>query len=970
MTASTAVASWPIRPALDDADGLSKVALAEDKDGDEDGSRPRSMDVADMMKQLARTQTTVAPGNGATAAIVQFATGSTLLPQNLADMVTNLALLARVSLKSTAFFIEVILETAKYGTGMGLGLTRRALISAVGTARAIHALKSGEQWDAQNVGRSPTYGVKDLVRKDQSSAFLSVLDKYTALGVYLIHHSFTLAELFAQSGFYLAESSIKAGLSAADESVRVLDGIFGSNETSRALSSFIGLLKRELGGNDPFVTQAVGGIRALGSLTKAITTFAVLQNATYRRTAKTQKTRVLYDCIVLGETEMKSWRAQLVGPGNFVKSALQHQQQQQKLDMPPAFPGNIPSRTSSALRNDGSLSNRREERKRRSIGSIRSAFSPSSMARPRSIFMGGEDDLDLAEMGRSYDSSEQRLPRNTSGLEEPMVLLDELDYLVGAAEEDDVQSSNGHASPNGTVVAAAELRDDELTEDLREILQQSDQQELEEGLVLGQLRQEAGPSGTRRPRDVKRIFRRKGRGRDGGAIYEITTETTEVIEETTTTTTTTTMNNRRPQQSRKDSKSLRFPNPFNAFGSSERNERSLPPPPIPSPVNDQETGRESFGDDDWMEVERSMKNSTISPSVEQAEFSSIPEMPNGKPAEMSVATVSRKQTLERPDESRQRVQEVVRTMTRKLIQRKQIVQQVHIQDEEVEESELYSPTSSPKTSIKRKGLDSPKAVSDAGTATPPMPTAATMQGRNGQDIGSGLNRALHWTKSSLKGGNEGVTKSRSDLHPNDRHAAVNSVKMPLQPIHPKTPAKEMKKDDKHSRKKPQIDKDLPAPPLPMPSVTSLAQGSGHNASHETPSMRRKRRPRAPSIGSIRSFASRTHTHTQSTTTTTTDGAEEGSEGAPGAFPRQHLVKNLRRFSRHSSAAYGQNVMRVLGIGDGQYLFADTRERSANIFSYAHHVGIPPNNVLLSSYCEGAGTPFHSESELLSLIACH
>lgn len=933
MEAPSAVARWPSRPALNDADGLSKMALVGGDHDNEDESR-RSMDVAETLKQLAQTQAQVAPGSGASAAIVQFATGSTLLPQNLADMVTNLALLARVSLKSTAFFIEVILETAKYGTGMGLGLTRRALISAVGTARAIHALKNGEQWDAQNVGRSPTYGVKELVRKEQSSAFLSVLDKYTALGVYLIHHTFTLAELFAQSGFYLAGTSIKAGLGAADESVRILDGIFGSNETSRALSSFIGLLKRELGGNDPLVVQAGGGIRALGALTKAITTFAVVQNATYRRTAKTQKTRVLYDCIVLGETEMKSWRAQLVGPGNFVKSALQQH------DGPPALPGPIPSRTSSVLRNDGSLSGRREERKRRSMGSIRSAL--SSMARPRSIFAGGDEDLDLEDIEQSYDASAHRLPRDASGLEEPMGLLDDLDYLVGAVEEDDPISS-GQATPNGTVIAAAELRDDELTEDMREILQQSDQADLERGLVLGQLRQEAGPNGNTRPRDVKRIFRRKGKGRDGGAIYEITTETTEVIEETTTTTTTTTKD-RRPQQPRKDSKSLRFPNPFNAF-SSERAERTVPPS-----SNGNESGRRSSEEEDWMEVERSMRNSSLSPIVDES-MTSIPEAPNGKPAETSIATVSRKQTLERPDESKQRVQEVVRTMTRRLIQKRRVVQQVHIQDEEVEDSEMES-GSSPRLASKRKDFDSPMTASDAGTATP----VAASQARNGQDIGTGLNRALHKAKSSLKGGGG---NTRHNLHPED--AASVSQKTPLQPISPRTPSKDAKREEKPFRKKPQIDKDLPAPP---PGTAGVTQNSMTGASYDSASMRRKRRSRAPSIGSIRSFASRTHTHTQSTTTTTTDGAEEGPEGAPGAFPRQHLVKNLRRFSRHSSAAYGQNVMRVLGIGDGQYFFADTRERSANIFSYAHHVGIPPNNVLLSSYCEGANTPFHSESELL------
>ena len=244
-----------------------------------------------------------------------------LLPQNVADMVTNLALLARVSIKSTAFFIEVILEAAKYSTGMGLGLTRRALISAVGTARAVHALKNGEEWDAKAAGRSGESGVKALARVNQKAAYLSVLDKYTALGVYLIHHTFTLAELFAQSGFYLADQSIKAGLSAADESVRVIDGIFGSNETSRALSSFITMVKSELRDDEMLTRQTGGGLWTIAALTKALTTFAILQNATFRRTARTQKTRVLYDCLVLGRSRDKElessdcWIGQLCQKG-------------------------------------------------------------------------------------------------------------------------------------------------------------------------------------------------------------------------------------------------------------------------------------------------------------------------------------------------------------------------------------------------------------------------------------------------------------------------------------------------------------------------------------------------------------------------------------------------------------------------------------------------------------------------------
>ncbi len=76
---------------------------------------------------------------GASGALIRYATASPLLPQKVAEMVSNLSVIARVSLKAAAFFIEVILEAVKNSTGMTHGITRRALINAVGTARALHS---------------------------------------------------------------------------------------------------------------------------------------------------------------------------------------------------------------------------------------------------------------------------------------------------------------------------------------------------------------------------------------------------------------------------------------------------------------------------------------------------------------------------------------------------------------------------------------------------------------------------------------------------------------------------------------------------------------------------------------------------------------------------------------------------------------------------------------------------------------
>ena len=72
--------------------------------------------------------------------------GPTLLPPQLASLISALSLATKISLRASAFFIEVILESCRYGTTVGLGLTRRALISAVGSARTFYVVREGLDW--------------------------------------------------------------------------------------------------------------------------------------------------------------------------------------------------------------------------------------------------------------------------------------------------------------------------------------------------------------------------------------------------------------------------------------------------------------------------------------------------------------------------------------------------------------------------------------------------------------------------------------------------------------------------------------------------------------------------------------------------------------------------------------------------------------------------------------------------------
>lgn len=206
----------------------------------------------------------------------------TLFPAPIANVVTALATSARLSLRVVAFFVEAMLETSQYSTRVSLGYTRRLLITAISSARRVY-LMSNAAFDGDFLG---VMGIGDQKSFPSTDSFLRVLDRYTNLGIYVIHHTFTMAELFAMSGFYLTANAVQSAHFAAQESVALFDSVFGSNESSRALSSIITLVRRELLEDERFKAMEKGKITSLTALTKALTAFACLQTATWRRTSE------------------------------------------------------------------------------------------------------------------------------------------------------------------------------------------------------------------------------------------------------------------------------------------------------------------------------------------------------------------------------------------------------------------------------------------------------------------------------------------------------------------------------------------------------------------------------------------------------------------------------------------------------------------------------------------------------------
>ena len=238
----------------------------------------------------AGPETAVIPADVTTSALT-LANNSTILPTRIANLITALASSTRLSLSVVAFFIETILESSQFSTRVSLGYTRKLLISAITSARRVYLLSNA----ALSGDVLTLLDFKDDTNNSSPStdAFLQVLDRYTNLGIYVIHHTFTLAELFTMSGFYLAGSALSSGIAAARESVSVLDSIFGSNESSRALASIITLVRREVMLDERSQGEGKRGVvKTLGGLTKAMTAFACLQNATWARTSQKIRMKV------------------------------------------------------------------------------------------------------------------------------------------------------------------------------------------------------------------------------------------------------------------------------------------------------------------------------------------------------------------------------------------------------------------------------------------------------------------------------------------------------------------------------------------------------------------------------------------------------------------------------------------------------------------------------------------------------
>ncbi|ORY84419.1 hypothetical protein BCR37DRAFT_386580 [Protomyces lactucae-debilis] len=195
---------------------------------------------------------------------------ATLLPAQVAGAISQLAGLSSFSLHVSSILVYNLIEAGRQGTQMSLEATRK-----VGSA-LLYAHRAN--------------GVAD-------EEYAKYLESWSATGTHLLYCSISLVEIFAQASFSILQVSSAGGFYSAMESVRTIDALFGSNETSRMLASIICFMRKEL--------ESEGNYHGLFyGLTKALSTFAMLQNLTYGRTAQERQDRICWDVISIGRGDL------------------------------------------------------------------------------------------------------------------------------------------------------------------------------------------------------------------------------------------------------------------------------------------------------------------------------------------------------------------------------------------------------------------------------------------------------------------------------------------------------------------------------------------------------------------------------------------------------------------------------------------------------------------------------------------
>jgi hypothetical protein len=294
--------------------------------------------------------------------------------------------------------------------------------------------------------------------------------------------------------------------------------------------------------------------------------------------------------------------------------------------------------------------------------------------------------------------------------------------------------------------------------------------------------------------------------------------------------------------------------------------------------------------------------------------------------------------LPRPD-STERIQLVLRTMTNKLLQRKRTVRRVQGVGLGINITPIGS--SSPPRSRSWTPVPDRERQPESGASTPGRSAVATTSSTGQSTPSPAANASSPPSSSSLplkgKGRRRPPPLGEGSRRPSSSFvgAAGNALRSAMRPMTSKTNLGQ--REEVHEEAgAPDTSSSTPRPPPPTPFPAAPTPASfSHN--------------RTVSVSeSVRTRSNRIHTSSSQIFSPHAEVAED-------LFPHEGLIRNIHRFCRYASAAYGQNFLRILGMGNADLHFPTTGRHHANSWAFAQHTNIPIDALLLSSYSEVSPT---------------
>lgn len=814
-----------------------------------------------------------------------------------------------------------------------------------------------------------------------------------------IHHTFTLAELFTMSGFYLTLNTLQTGFSAAEESVRMLDSILGSNESSRALSSIITLIRDELTREDPHFRpvglladqeeqneekqKKAGTLSSLTALTKALTAFACLQTATHRRTLRELKMRVVYDCTVVVEGQAFAVASSsTVSPPPTPDPS--HEYPQLSTNAPPPVSRHHASKSAPhspashhahlAPQPDHLLTDVRSELEARAHAALaaKGKSAPTTPARSRQASvafdlsaMGGPPEPPVASNGGLDRDEVEFHPAELLDSRPEEEIANDLSALCGsptrarslapsdpregyeAGDEGETSETDVDEDDDMLTAEEAEAEDGEVPPEVQAVLQQLEAQyaaaEARSSAKQKQVKSSSPAPSSLSPSTSSTVRapqpRKRGthlvRADSNGYSYEIE------IEETTTTmiTTVKTVEEVGGPSAKVVQKASR-PRIVGLTDDEARRSRA-------SSVADHQEVEMTDTEDEWVEIASRMSprgSAHACAATSGEDRDEWPTSQGGTDAEgnalMSLASLSRQDAIDHPEQSKQRLQVrraspilspasltcscpqlVLSTMTKKFTQRRRTVRRVMTGSSTAgspSRSSSHSQSPAPhgrgpkrrwtRDRSRQPSFTTASAGPSSESNTPTIVSPTPSPKGKGRSVFRAFSRGF---KSYKRGDFLTPPNSAADtpLDLSDVDAPmfepVPTFAAPMQVPTPQSPDTRRSRESSRQHVLP-----FPASPADslMPAPHELSSPSKGLASLSTNS------PASPSKPRLRRTTS---VQTMRSTLTTTCRTESMPTGEPepkrGNFPHQHLVSNLQHFARYSSAAYGQSFLRILGI---------------------------------------------------------